>query len=46
MGLKLDSTVEPVPRGEGYRDLLKGEKAEFTVEWNQGEMHIGAFKPW
>ncbi|MBI5624747.1 MAG: hypothetical protein HY924_13290 [Elusimicrobia bacterium] len=44
MGVELAGPVEPVLSVKASRDILKGEKVEFTVEWNQGETKVGSFK--
>lgn len=44
VGVKLIGPVEPVLSVRSSKDLLKGEKVEFIVDWTQGETHIGSFK--
>jgi hypothetical protein len=44
MGLKLDGPVKPQVAVKSTRELAKGAKVEYTVEWNQGETRVGAFK--
>ena len=44
MGVKLEGPVAPVVTVRSAKDIAKGTKVEFTADWNQGEMHVGAFK--
>jgi hypothetical protein len=44
MGVELAGPVQPELKVTASRDTLKGEKVEFTLEWNQGELRVGSFK--
>jgi hypothetical protein len=44
MGLKLDGPVKPQVTVKSAREIAKGAKVEYTLEWNQGETRVGAFK--
>jgi hypothetical protein len=44
MGVKLDGPLAPILTVRSSKDIAKGTKVEFTIDWNQGETHVGAFK--
>jgi hypothetical protein len=44
MGVKLEGRSAPVVTVRSAAVVAKGTAVDFTVEWNQGETHVGAFR--
>ena len=44
MGVKLEGPVAPAVTVKAAKDVAKGTKVEYTMEWNQGETRVGSFK--
>ncbi|MBI5242016.1 MAG: hypothetical protein HY926_16200 [Elusimicrobia bacterium] len=44
VGVKLAGPVAPAVAVSAARDIAKGTKVEFTVDWTQSETHLGSFK--